>query len=160
MSNTYPKLPLIPRHQRANIPAQAPQLHGHRCCCLRAKASPNFRCSSRFQPGPGRLGTMGEQSELTPTLAWQRTGTNRFKGRALPKPTTSTTSGGNHKEQSTHWGKFTGYPTSSGQNHWETTCRDHYFSAATPSHAGEVFKFTFSRFTIQTSDCKEQPTML
>ena len=101
----------------------------------RAKASPNCCCSSGFQPGPGQLVPRGKQAGFTPS----------------PSP---------GEEQSTHRGKLTEYPTSSGQNHWETTCQDHCFSAATPSHAGEVFKFAFSKFAIQTSDCKEQPTML
>ena len=63
------------------------------------------------------------------------------------------------KEQGTHRGKLTEYPTCR-QNHWETTCQEHCFSAATHSHAGEVFKFAFSKFAIQSSDSKEQPPML
>ena len=43
--SNYPKLLLIPQHQRAGVQPQVPQLHGHRCCCYGGQAPPNFHWS-------------------------------------------------------------------------------------------------------------------
>ena len=65
--SNYPKLLLIPQHQRAGVQPQAPQLHGHRCCCSRGQATANFHWSQGFLPGPGQLVPRGNRRDSSPS---------------------------------------------------------------------------------------------
>ena len=77
----------------------------------------------------------GNQLTLTPLPTWLRT---------------EHTSGQTYRVPNIQWTESLG----------DYLSRSLFLCDATPSHAGEVFKFAFSKFAIQTSDCKEQPTML
>ena len=97
--SNYPKLLLIPQHQQAGIPAAGASAPQSPMLLFWSLSNPKLPLVLRLSARAWPTRAEGKQAGFTP----------------LFPP---------GEEQSTDRGKLTEYPTSSGKNHWETTCQD------------------------------------